>query len=291
MTSQLKFVCAAAALSFAGSALATTSWTLNASGNAAAGSNSAATATSISYANTSGSSGSVDSYTLQTQTNGTNVFLYSGGIGINNRDGCNPSTTTCATDRDLADVQSAAPEHAIDNDQRYEMVLVSFSTKVSLTSVTSGWTGNDADITVVGYSGSAAPTFTNNWATSVNVSNGWTFLQNSTALAHNIPDSSTTTTTAPITTSLYSSYWLIGAFNPLVSTNAGGNAVGLVGDNTADYFKLLRLTGCVQGATGSAATDCGPGSGGSGGGSVPEPTTLLLLAAGALGIAVTRRRL
>lgn len=135
MKNKFKLLCSAVVLVWAGQVSAATSWTLTTGSVAGVGDNSAVTATSAGWANT-GAGSPVDVQVLQAQAAGSNFFLYSGGLGINNLDGC--STTGC----DNNDFASTAPEHAIDNNQRYEMVLLSFGTSlVNLTNAKFGWTG------------------------------------------------------------------------------------------------------------------------------------------------------
>lgn len=204
----------------------------------------------------------------------TNFATYSGGLGINNMDGTCP---TCSTG-DAGDVYSSAPEHALDNNQRYEMVLLSFgpNTLVNLTSINLGWVDStkDADFTVMAFQGDV---------TKASVSGlTWNSLDAGWKLVGNYNNSSSGDKT--ISTSYLSSYWLIGAYNPLAAksttyTNASGQAVAM--DTSSDYFKLKSITGdaCTIGAAGCGSTTT----------KVPEPGSLALLSLGVLGLVRMRR--
>ena len=263
----LEFLIGAAALAIASQASATTTWVLT-TGSVTQDS---AQVTSTGWANT-GSGATADAQLLQAQVAGANMFLYGGGLGINNLNGCS-SGSTC----DVGDLQSTAPEHAIDNNQRYEMVLLSFNKLVNLTGVTSKWTGSDADVTVMAYTGGGDPStsFTSkNWG-GLNTASGWNVIANVGNLTNCVGYSNasngcanaaaSTSTSGSWSTSTYSSYWLIGAFNPLVNNNTNTSTALSA---ASDYFKLYSVSGCVQGATGAAGTDCGGG--------VPEPASIAL---------------
>ncbi len=165
---------------------------------------------------------------------------------------------------------SSQPNHAIDNggaDGYYDSVLFDFGNdSIALNKIKLGWVGNwaddpspvqgnaaDSDITVLAYTGSGAPSLAGDKyadLTSNLTSNGWVHVGDYSDLGYN----EKTINTGAIS----SSYWLIGAFNPMVSSKGWSN------DN--DYFKIYKLSG--------ETTSSG---GGGGGGSVPEPSSLLLL--------------
>jgi len=177
---------------------------------------------------------------------GATLTYYSGGFGVTS-----------------AGETTSSPEHATDNNGKYEWIMLSFDKAVSLDEITLGWiggyTGQDADMTILA---SAAP--------STNLS-GWTFIEN---LYYN---SSTSTTddfisrdgklVAQLDNETCASYWLIGAINPAyASSNYVGN----------DFFKLYSVQACV---------DCGqPGN------EVAEPGSLALAGLGLLGVLGLRRR-
>jgi len=252
MQHQFKIMHAAlAALALAGQASAATTWTLNTGTVTDPGTSVGASSTG--WANTMAPDN------LEIQPAGTNLRLYSGGLGINNLDGC-ASTGTCG---DPGDEASAAPEHAIDNQQRNEMVLLSFSKAVNLTNVNFKWTGKsnysaDSDYTVMAFQGTTGQQGLagKTWAT---LNSGWKLIGHySDALANE------NRALGPSSTNVYSSFWLIGAYNPLVGSSQGWTTGN-------DYLKLASVTGSV------CTTNCSPPS-------VSEPGSLVLLGIGLLGL-------
>lgn len=234
MKNQFKILCGAVALAMAGQVSAATDWVLtapSASSTSPAGgfqtTAGGATVIATGWADT----GNGNPMLLEQQTAPGNFVQYDGGLGINNLDGCS-SGTTC----DVGDQQSTAPEHAIDNNQRYEMVLLSFSQSVTLTNTKFGWTGTsnysayggDSDFTVLAYTGAAGGQGLagKTWDS---LGSGWTKIGNySNAL--------TNENRAINAGNVSSSYWLIGAYNPL----AGGSDGWSEGN---DYVKLASVTG------------------------------------------------
>jgi len=257
MKNHLKVLSGVVALLVAGQVSAATTWTLNV--GSVAGDTSAVTSTSTAWADT-GTAGA-----LQSQPSGTNFVLYSGGLGINNLNGC-ASGTTC----DVGDLQSVAPEHAIDNNQRYEMVLLTFNAAVKLAQMKMGWAGGaDSDVTVMAYTGSGTPTLSGKAWTLASLT-GWSVIGNYADVSTNATNINAGGT--------YSSYWLIGAYNPLGGSVASGFTT------QDDYVKLASVTGCVQGATGSAASGCTTTTN-----KTPEPGSLALMGIGLLGLIRMRK--
>jgi len=247
MTRQIKALCGAVLLLLAGQASALTTWTLNTGTVNGVGTDTTITAAATGWANTGaqsvGGSTNANTQALELQPAGTNLRLYN-GLGINNLDGCS-SGSTC----DVGDMASNAPEHAIDNEQRKEMVLVSFNAKVNLTGVTFGWIGSDSDYTILAYTGASAP--------STLAGQTWGALQSGWTAIGNYANATTSSTPRATGTSVFSSYWLIGAYNTL----AGGTTSGMAPGN--DYLKLKSVAGTVDTRT--------PPQG------VPEPGSLALI--------------
>lgn len=298
MTSQLKLICAAVALASAGPVLGATSWTLT--GTPTAG------VTIGAYANTGGiddTAGVASNAATQTIEAATWNSSYG---GIKNADAPGTQATglagaTCEgrtytsggntywSSSKCDQIEGDNPEHAIDNEQRYDMALLTFTSSVKLTDVTIGWpsgtSGYDTDITVMAYTG---PNPFN--ATGANselvgltydqlIGKGWANVGNYSDLVQGVAKTINGG-------GLVSSYWLIGAYNPLA--NPSGGSVTIPGTGSPyDYIKLASVGG----------TYCTPGTPGCGGGpssgTIPEPKSsqLALLGVGLLlGTMWMRRR-
>ena len=183
------------------------------------------------------------------------------GFGVKN-------TATAADDAN----EGVAPEHAIDNEQRTDAVLFSFSAKTALNSVITGWSQTDQDITLLRYvgTGSAASSLasfklTNGTAPSTNmlVANGWALVGN-----YAYGSSGSGSTMNVNASGLSSSGWLVMAYNTAFgSTVAGRSSAGQSLSQGNDFFKLLAVTGKA----------------------VPEPGSLALAGLGLFGIFAARR--
>ena len=151
--------------------------------------------------------------------------------------------------------ESGVPNHAIDNggtDKYYDSVLFDFgSDSIALNKIKLGWYRYDSDITVLAYTGSGTPSLGGEKYSDL-TSSGWQHVGD----YSNLGTSRGKSINAGGATS---SYWLIGAFNPMISSKNWSNS--------NDYFKIYKLSG--------ETTSSGGGGGGSG--SVPEPSSLLLL--------------
>ncbi len=213
------------------------------------------------YANTDGSGASTDGYLVETQSS---VNLWSGGIGMRNNDACG-TTANCDTG------DGTSPEHAVDNNERYEMLLLTFANKVKLTGMTIGWKGanttassngaiiNDSDMTVLAYTGSAPLDMTGKtWST---LGSGWTVIGNYADVVVN--------SLQGINSAYSSSYWLVGAYNNL----AGGGTFS----QQNDAVKILSVQGIVSNPPSPPS-------------SVPEPGSLALFGLAFAGL-IARRKL
>jgi hypothetical protein len=218
------------------------------------------------YANT-GSGATVDTQALQLQ--GSHLRWYSGGWGIDNLDGgC--SSSGCG---DPGELPTTPPEHAIDNQGRYEMLLVDFSAlgkSVALNNVTLGYISNDSDLTILAYTGAGTPTLTGQkWADLHQANSGWSLIGNYSGDANTYSQSINASTT-------YSSYWLIGAYNPLAGGSAGFSS------SSYDYVKIFSVAGLVCGNNSRACTPM-----------VAEPSSAMLFGLTLVGLMAwsSRRRL
>jgi len=221
-------------------------------------------ATAQAWSNTGGTTSTSNStnYSLESAYLG----LYSGGVGVNNRDGIGSG----ANSGDSGDVFSTAPEHAVDNQQRYDSVLFSFSTAVTLQSMSLGYpdsgcsingTTCDTDMTVLAWTGTGTPTLTGTSYNAMdNAGSGWQLVgqysnnpSNNTPFAINGGNAS-------------SQYWLIGTCIPVFGTSC---------DTKADVAKISTVAGFQTPPPG-----------------VPEPGSLGLagITIGALGLVRRLRR-
>ena len=214
MKHQLKLFCGVAALALAGQAVAATTWTLRPGPDPTT--SGGVNAYTVGDANTA-----VDLQMLETQTSS----LYTGGIGITNNDAC--STSGCSGGYGDA----TTPEHAIDNNGRYEMALVSFKDQsdnlvsVNLTGLTIGWSKYDSDMTVLAYKGTGTATLVGKTYAELAADNDWKKIGN----YQDVGSTSSTEVggSLTITTDVSSSFWLIGAYNPIA------NPIGTWDDTTS----------------------------------------------------------
>lgn len=285
MKNHLKLLCGAVMMVSIGQVYAATTWVLNTSSSGVAGNDSSVTATATGWADTGSGSGS--SRAIEEQTAPDNFVRYQStdpntdvttvyGLGINNLDGC--STTGCSTTGDYGDIRNNQPEHAIDNQGRYEMVLVSFGDKlVNLTSVNFGWTGTtdyskDSDYTVMAFQGDAGNQSIDGSTWSSLSSSGWSLIGHYADATTN--ENRSLTSGGNSSAGVYSSFWLIGAYNPLVGSGNGWSG--------SDYLKLASVTGTV---CAPGVPQCSPPTTGN----VPEPGSLALVGLGLLGVMRLRK--
>jgi hypothetical protein len=222
-------------------------WTLSGGNDSAAG----ISVTESGYAFTGGGSSNNELETAQA------FVFYGGGWGITNRDASNGDTN-----------EGNSPEHAVDNNDRADIVLFEFSAAVRLTAVEMGYTRSDSDLTVLAWEGAGAPTLLSNKDHGELAGEGWKLIGHFNGPEGNFDSPFSVDVTTSYVTS--SQYWLVGAYDsrwpvtPMQSHVDGG----LSGGN--DKEKILALYAKKP--------------------EVPEPSSLLLFGvAGGLGFWRFRR--
>jgi hypothetical protein len=187
------------------------------------------TVTGKAYANTGNTNGGTNN-ALQTAYLGS----YSGGWGGTNRDGQNGAGDTS----EGTPSNTVAPEHGVDNNDRYDIVLFSLGEAMNLTQVQLGYFPDDSDITVLAYTGGGSPADLANGTTTyaaLTSTLAWTLVGHYSNVK-DLPSDTVNLNTSSETANpnLVSSHWLVGAYNPLVGSDPGwtkGN----------DYVKILAL--------------------------------------------------
>ncbi|MCB1740297.1 MAG: PEP-CTERM sorting domain-containing protein [Gammaproteobacteria bacterium] len=260
---------------FAGTALAAPKWTLTTSN----GSCTSGIGNSCNFAGTEGALPVSVSAWANTDPNGDNTTLgearvnaYSGGLGVTHADW----------------ESTSSPQHATDNDGRFEVLLFNFDDVVELNEVSFGWWSGDIDFFVMAHIPSTDPGNTDdvngrlfNASQQDLTDAGWELIGNYDADNSGVYDSSQNAYVKDFNTgpgAVSSSSWLIGAYNP-VFASAGCTPSGYCQADTAkDYFKVLSLAGEI-----GMPPPPPPAA-------VPEPQMLLLLATGLPLFGWARRR-
>ncbi|MEC5397994.1 exosortase-dependent surface protein XDP1 [Uliginosibacterium sp. H1] len=197
------------------------------------------------------------------------VGVYSsnpGELGVTNYDATSRSGQIIDTS------EGSNPEHSLDNNQRYDSLLFSFTSAIQLTAVQMGWWSGDSDITLLAYTGAlnqdgSIPSSKLIGLTySSLLTNGWVLVNS----YSNVQSNKTVVNAGGIS----SQHWLLGAYNPL-----GGSAAYSQGD---DNVKVKYLFGEYSTSSSSSSS--------SSGGTVPEPGSLLLVSLSVAALAGLRKR-
>lgn len=183
-----------------------------------------------------------------------NMFRYDGyGLGI--------STTNESTSN---------PQHTVDNSGNTEAFLINFgSQNFALNELSLGYIYNDADVSILRYTGTTAPTLSASNVSNLKNTTGWEFVGNYGNLSTATPLTFNNTGTVKT-----ASWWLVSAYNSAYSGLApSGNL-----SNSDDYFKLSGFGASIVTPPPAPNT------------SVPEPGTFALLGVAVLGFAAARRK-
>ena len=211
------------------------------------------------------------------------IAQYGGGLGVRNAD----------WNTDPGDPgENGSPEHAMDNDDRFDLILFDFGDDViSLSEITLGYFNTDADISVLAYTGDGDPldtsdaddllqqTYTSTSTTLANSADpddpafAWTIIG-----SYDVDSTDPTAPyTQPIDTIVASSYWIVSSFNPVI-----GNCLTSYCNHPSytDHVKIKILAGNIIEPPIDPTGD-----------PVPEPGTLMLMACAIPLIARRRWRL
>ena len=302
LTSDLKAVSVCALLAFGGSAMA--AWDLVSGctstssylGQSASCSGAAAGATIYGYSNGAGSSVSPTAFNAAANFVATNVSIYNYGTGY-------------GLGVVAANETNVSGPHAIDNGNGVDVLMVNFTGgATSMTDLTIGWNGtdnpktsdnngtttgggssityNDSDLSIFAWIGQGLPTLTAMAPSTLGAANsGWSLVGN----YSNVGASNGTAAggAQSISSSIYSSYWLISAYSSSyggVDTNAVTGETTSRLSNSNDAFKVLTIAGntCSGTVTNGAC-------GGSTANGVPEPGSFALMGVALMGIVASRR--
>ena len=160
-------------------------------------------------------------------------------------------------------------EHTVDNVGGTDAFLINFSSSnFALNQISIGWAYNDADVSILRYTGTGAPSLGNSKVANLGSTPGWDW----------VGDYSTLTTNGTLEFNTGSNaktgaWWLVSAYNSAYSSVP---VSGSFGDGN-DYFKLNGFSGSVL-AIAPPAND------------VPEPGTFALFGIALLGFAAARRK-
>lgn len=186
---------------------------------------------------------------------------------------------------------ASSPQHSMDNKDYYDSLVLSFSGAVNLTEVQLGWryfngsSYGDTDLSVLAYTGKgtanpASPPVLTGMTYAQLLTSGWELVGNYNNVWNASGQQTTTSDTqnrVALGTAIFSSYWLVAAYNQVAFNSSGKTASGANWDTNKDYVKLLAVYGDKKGP------DSPPSQ-------VPEPSSGILLGLGLIGVWSMRRR-
>ena len=166
---------------------------------------------------------------------------------------------------------TASPYHAVDNNNGTEAFLINFgSANFALNQLSIGWLDGDADVSILRYTGTQAPTLGTSTVAGLKSTAGWEWVGDYATLATN--STLNFNNTGDVKTA---SWWLVSAYN---SAYSGIPATGNLGDGN-DYFKLSGFAGTIVTQAPTPPTKA-----------VPEPGTFALFGIAVLGLVAARRK-
>lgn len=160
------------------------------------------------------------------------AFWGSSGVGVVNR---NTGSTDSGEGLSTTPPSAMNGEHSVDNQGRQDMILLTFDREVSLTGVDIGWSQTDSDITVLAFN-SAAPLDSLVGQTYSSLQSGWQLV------GHYADADRADGSAQPISTTITSRYWLVGAYNALISPmgwTTGNDYVKIKGFTASESIKKV----------------------------------------------------
>lgn len=251
-----------AALALATPALADSTWSNFGSGCSATASSGVAAGNTLNCGTQTGVSLSANAYSTSNGASSSTGTTFAAASLYNWGSGAGLGAVN------VNENSSTTGPHAVDNVYGTDAVRLSFSQAVTLKSLTIGWTGstspyNDSDLSILAWTGTGTPgvvTGKTLGGAGNTLLSGWTLVGNYADVGN------LSAKTTAVSSTLYSSYWLVSAYN-----TAFGAGTNLSAGN--DAFKLMGVSAKVKPS-----------------GSVPEPSSIAIIGAGLLGLFAFARR-
>ena len=201
------------------------------------------------------------------------ITHYGGGLGVRNNDYLNGDSN-----------EGGSPEHAVDNNQRYDLVLFDFGAgnSVALSDIQIGWTSGDADVNLLAYEGGIGDTplldgVEFHASGEGLTANGWTHVGDYDLSpvdgAINIDPDGPGGALEPVS----SRYWIVAAHNSVYGDNCANDPNGCPTLN--DHFKIQSVSGSITPPPPPFTPN-----------EVPVPMPLALFGVGLAAFAARRRR-